>query len=110
MTCKDCIGYGYCPDYSQYSEDEIKEIIGQGDIRDLCADFKNKADLVEVVRCSECKYKETANSNGKTLIECSHPSGLQNRKTIIRCRCSLSSGLQDVYIDGFCSYAERSDT
>ena len=48
------------------------------------------ADVVEVVRCKDCKYKMTANFCGEILIGCSNPSGLA-----------------DVCADGFCSYGER---
>jgi hypothetical protein len=48
------------------------------------------ADVVEVVRCRDCKYKMTASFNGDILIGCSN-----------------QSALLDVYDDGFCSYGER---
>ena len=48
------------------------------------------ADVVEVVRCSECEYKQTATFNGEILIGCNN-----------------SSGLNDVYADGFCSYGKQ---
>lgn len=48
------------------------------------------ADVVEVVRCKDCKYKMTVNFNGEILIGCSN-----------------QSGLVDVCADGYCSYGER---
>jgi hypothetical protein len=54
-----------------------------------CEDFQNKADIVEVVRCKDCKhsYKEGYGLN------CSHIGGMNS------------------YVDdnGFCSYGERKE-
>lgn len=45
MTCKDCLFYDkLC--FHALEEYELK----------LCKDFINKADVVEVVRCKDCKY------------------------------------------------------
>lgn len=44
MTCKDCIHYGVCTFNLTGHENEN------------CPQFLNKADVVEVVRCNDCKY------------------------------------------------------
>lgn len=47
MTCKDCIHSEICLEqYSQLNPDTMFN---------KCKKFKNKADFVEVVRCSKCK-------------------------------------------------------
>lgn len=46
--CKDCIHYGICSEYVSPCE-SFPETDG-------CPCFKNKADVVEVVRCKDCIY------------------------------------------------------
>ncbi len=65
---------------SQYNADWVYSLI----------EAPPTACVVEVVRCNDCKHKVTANFNGDILIG-----------------CDCSSGLQDVYVDGYCSYGER---
>lgn len=48
MNCKDCIHEDVCK--IRYFP-SIFGLTGDG-----CPDFKNKADVVEVVRCGQCKY------------------------------------------------------
>ena len=43
-TCKDCLHYDICTFHITGNENE------------RCCHFKNKADVVEVVRCKDCKY------------------------------------------------------
>ena len=46
MTCKDCVHYEVCEyndNYDHYASS-------------LCDHFKNKADVVEVVRCKDCVF------------------------------------------------------
>ena len=53
MTCKDCFHCDVClcnDNYDHYASS-------------LCDHFKNKADVVKVVRCKECVY---ANDKGDT--------------------------------------------
>lgn len=69
--CKECIHYYVCRDVYK---DRLR-----------CADFKNKADFVEVVRCKDCKHYD-----GKWLCSI---GGVPSRKK-----------------DDFCSYGERSET
>ena len=86
MTCKDCIGYNFCSDYEKYSEAEVKEFSVQGTVQDLCSFFKNKADVVEVVRCKDCNY----------WIYWADEK---------RCSCDLHH--IRTHRDDFCSYGER---
>lgn len=61
-----------------------------GVVEDLLKSFPT-ADVVEVVRCKDCKHKITANFNGEILIGCDN-----------------KSALMDVYSnDSFCSYGKR---
>ena len=48
------------------------------------------ADVVEVVRCRDCKWCDVENWGGEILYG-----------------CDCSAGLNDVEPDGFCSYGER---
>ena len=60
MTCKDCIHYGICT-FNLTGNEWSK-----------CFHFKNKADVVEVVRCKECKHCELrypAKAIGEEAIE-----------------------------------------
>jgi hypothetical protein len=63
MTCKDCIHYeacsGFIPtdldqDVFDYCQKGIADEIP--DIEERCSCFTDKADVVEVVRCKDCKY------------------------------------------------------
>ena len=88
MTCKDCIHYECCKEYltkcAEHGEAER--------INNPCTKFKNKADYVEVVECSNCKY---ARFN--------------------RFSCAYSCKRRNYYSEfvrptDFCSYGERKDT
>lgn len=60
MTCKDCIHYGICT-FNLTGKEWSK-----------CFHFKNKADVVEVVRCKDCKHCELrypAKAIGEEAIE-----------------------------------------
>ena len=60
MTCKDCISCDVC----KLKEEKVS--LGTR-VEELVADsfncFKNKADFVEVVRCSQCKYGRKIDKN-----------------------------------------------
>ena len=80
--CKDCIHYEICDEYVSPCE-SFPETDG-------CRCFKDKADVVEVVRCKDCKYR------------------------YVPCRCALWFGSLDEkeYFsergeDFYCSYGER---
>ncbi len=73
MTCKDCVHFDIC---------DAADSVEYDDMKANCPHFTNKADFVEVVRCSQCKY--------------------WNNGDCYRLELSLP--------DDFCSYGERSDT
>lgn len=83
-TCKDCIHYDTCLyiEISNNKEEDYYTEFG-------CEYFKNKADVVEVVRCKDCKYYIanycTRDINGRT-------------------------NMFYMNADDFCSYGERKDT
>ena len=77
----------------KYSGDIFQKLIGIGfDIETATAflDEVEDADVVEVVRCKDCKYYETDIWDGEIL-----------------CGCGNSSGLNDDKPDGYCCYGER---
>ena len=90
MTCKDCIHAKVCDNLISQGlpwED------GKYPAEKWCGLFKNKADVVEVVRCKDCKYL-------KYGYQCYSPLGI-----------NLSND-GDAYVlvdpeDDFCSGAER---
>ena len=43
-TCKDCVHIDVC----------FAKQLGTGECAEICRDYKNKADFVEVVRCKDC--------------------------------------------------------
>lgn len=72
-------------------DDELTEYDrGWNDACKAIADNAETADVVEVVRCKDCKHSEYWYRD--------------------KCRCSLWSEIGiDVFEDGFCSYGERRD-
>jgi len=55
MTCRNCISFAECLEYEStpyYGLDAACNNVEQ-----LCENFKNKADFVEVVRCEKCTHK-----------------------------------------------------
>ena len=64
MTCKDCVHYERCIDWC---EDFGVQLKGTG-----CSFFKNKVDIVEVVKCKDCEFVEPTKIklNGKDLRIC----------------------------------------
>lgn len=85
MTCKDCDRRIVCRYYTQWVNVEQVET-------DRCQYFKNKADVVPVVRCKNCKYR------GAML---SVPKGV-----FYTCKKYL---LPYCKPDDYCSYGERKD-
>ena len=53
MTCNDCIHYDVCKD--DYELGYLFKDENGNYFTDDCQYFKNKADFVEVARCSKCK-------------------------------------------------------
>ena len=77
MTCNNCIHYSACLWNGEYTPTP-------------CRHFKDNADVVEVVRCKDCRWYLTANWDGTILYG-----------------CDCTEGLKDVEPNGFCSYGER---
>lgn len=82
MTCKDCIHVDVC---EEWHNQEMQRACYYGEY------FKNKADIVEVVRCKDCKYCFDAIMGG---MWCEHPDNIM----------PLGSNPDD-----FCSYGERKE-
>ena len=91
MTCKDCLIYDKC------CRDAYDESFREGRADRFliflanqmpCKYFKNKADVVEVVRCRNCKY---FNNQFNT------------------CKCLSPKADVEMNEDDYCSYGERKD-
>ena len=83
MKCKDCIHHNVCIWENELEEESNKH----------CSDFKNKADFVEVVRCSQCKYKD----------DCAGRMVHTTRDYVLEQNISTYNKVD------FCSYGERKD-
>ena len=83
MTCKDCIYSPICKLYADFGVTDVPY-----DENDTCKLFKSKIDLVEVVRCRDCKHRKT-----------------ENCSMYVECDC----GSQHTWEcdNDFCSYGER---
>lgn len=82
MTCKDCAHCHVCGFAKEIGSDKAVKMF---DFK--CPDFQNKADVVNVVRCKDCKYLMLSDYYG----ECS----------------KRYMGI--VLPDDYCSYGERKD-
>jgi hypothetical protein len=97
MTCKDCVHHNLC-DANECLRvvtdiiDDYIDTIYLDNSQNRCSHFKNKADFVEVVRCKDCKHKETITDS-------------MNKKTSTI--CLLGEALHFVEDNHYCSYGER---
>ncbi len=82
--CKDCIHYEICDEYVSPCE-SFPEVEGG------CKCFKNAADVVEVVRCKDCKHYGGVVYGGV----CRKYSGYETKVCTDK--------------DHYCSYGERKD-
>lgn len=59
MTCRDCLIHDICKEKEKLmlTVDNLYELIYQEAVEVSCRHFKNKADVVEVVRCKDCAYR-----------------------------------------------------
>ena len=74
-SCNDCIHHDVC-------QDKFKD-------RLKCAEYICKSDVVEVVRCKDCKHR---------------------RENVHRSYCLPTFGLKEITdLNAFCSYGERRD-
>lgn len=89
-SCKDCIHEELC----NY-EDEQSGGVSPYFPNNKCRWFKNKADLVEVVRCKDCKHFDSTQYFGEKIKYCQmHTNSAEDDF----CR------MED---NDFCSYGER---
>lgn len=78
--CKDCAKYNSCTSpWHKLSEVEIKNI---------CCNFKDKLDLVEVVRCKDCVHRVESDTEGY-------------------CICCAMTNPNYVPLNHFCNYGEK---
>lgn len=87
-TCKDCLHYDICTFHITGNENE------------RCCHFKNKADVVEVVRCKDCKHWEKRGTD--PILECEFGD----------CHCLQWENCEFYYEtcgDDFCSCGERKE-
>ena len=79
---KDILTAGIGKTIIEYSESDIGYMIRK----------RHTVDVVEVVRCQECKHYATSDFDGDIL-----------------CGCTLPSAMLDITPDSVCSYGERKD-
>lgn len=96
-SCYDCIHCGACSDAGDSGFSSLKEDASE------CKHFKNKADVVEVVRCKDCKYL----TNEVILVPTSY--GFDNKQINFGCQriSDITDEWADVMLDDFCSYGEK---
>ena len=87
MTCQDCIHYNICSLWTTTGLDEDKAY------EHCFGNYKYYADVVEVVRCKDCKYLYCLDAIDRRFY-CRHfPKGL--------------SGINIIEDNPYCSYGER---
>lgn len=86
--CKDCIHYEICDEYVAPNE-SFPEVEGG------CRCFKDKADVVEVVRCKDCRRWTPSKRYGRDLDDVKRYYG--------DCAVTHRSEREDHY----CSYGKR---
>ena len=80
--CEKCIHGDVCGDRDGYDEGDERALI-------FCSEFKSKDDVVEVVRCKDCKHSYFVKSCSK--YECRKGCGILK------------------FSNDFCSYGERKE-
>lgn len=93
--CKDCLNYKAC---KIWVEDTKKEF-NFTPLLIPCAAFKNKADVVEVVRCKDCKHSYINSFSAQSGVAlCKFWSNRAEGNNLV------------VQQDDYCSYGERKVT
>ena len=98
MKCRDCLHAVMCVEYAKlHGIENIQELL-EHEGSDVCTHVMKASDVVEVVRCRDCKHFHRA------ILECvdGNPSdwGI--------CDCEwFNSEDYDVTENDFCSYGER---
>lgn len=78
---------------------KAKRAVIEEDFEDIINDMPT-ADVVEVVRCKDCKYSRPINDIEKDIYF----------KDVVICEiCSLAGEPCGVLLDGYCNYGERKD-
>lgn len=107
MTCKECLHYEACNDFTPTDLDkDVWHYCKEGrsdeipDIEERCSSFKDSTNYVEVVRCKSCKH----------WIKADNGSWLMAGRTDGACQRLMGIHLSERYMtegDHFCSYGER---
>lgn len=79
-TCKDCVHYDICIFHHKGNENE------------QCLNFKNKVNVVSVVRCANCRHRK------KGVFR-----AVDN---LVYWKCKLHN--DEILLTDYCSYGERS--
>lgn len=102
MTCKNCYHYEACSGYSISDLDkDVWDYCAKGktdeipDIEDRCSEFKNKADVIEVVKCKDCIHSTL--TFGTYICDNIQTPWFNDEFAI------------DVGANDFCSYGERKE-
>ena len=92
--CEDCICFKSCQAWCVAVDKALKTVAITEELQknnaELCPSFKNKADVVEVVRCKDCIYNFKSDTEGYFV-------------------CSAMTNLNYVPLNHFCSYGERKE-
>ena len=82
----DCLYYKVCSDFrGNICDKDLARFIDYRMTSDgLCEHFKNKADVVEIVRCKDCIYNEIGNCKHKADYFCANgtPKGISGKSEI----------------------------
>lgn len=98
ITCKDCIHYDICVFHTKGNENE------------KCQHFKNKADVVEVVRCKDCQCAQELDKhcdiNRTAYKHCSLLRGEETNNVWHKYR-KYYKDYSIVSLDDYCSSGEK---
>lgn len=86
-VCEKCIHYDVC---LLHEDNFIDDVAKNG----FCGKFRNKADVVEVVRCEKCKYGDV-----RTF------SVTRDGEEQIACYCNIKKKVTE--LDSYCPSGER---
>lgn len=96
MACKDCIHYDVC---QYHIDEETKMTVNE------CGNFISTADVVEVVRCKDCKYADPYERHGRqTVYYCLYQTDKIHDVSLDRVFIPVREA------DDYCSCGKRRDT
>ena len=93
-NCSGCFNFGECLQHEGTKYYGLDAACNN--VEELCENFKNKADFVEVVRCKDCKCCEHC-----------YPAKAIGEEAIEGWYCKIRK--KHMRPDDFCSYGERKD-